>query len=51
MINKEITCNGKNVDIRSIRQSDYKIFLDWQELDELNRYFPNKNFWDYCLLI
>lgn len=44
MINKEITCNGKNILIRSLQQSDYKIFLEWQELDELNRYFPNKNF-------
>ena len=44
MINKKITCIGKNIKIRSLQKTDNKIFAEWQDLDEVNRYFPNKNF-------
>jgi len=44
MINQQITCLGKKINIRSLKKSDEKIFAEWQEMEEYNRYFPNINF-------
>ena len=44
MINQQITCLGKNINIRSLKESDEAIFSEWHELEEQTRYFPNVNF-------
>ena len=44
MINQQITCLGNKINIRSLKESDDKIFATWKDLDEEKSYFPNKNF-------
>ena len=44
MINKNITCNGILVNIRSLNISDSNSVKSWKNIDETKRYFPNQNF-------
>ena len=44
MINKNITCNGILVNIRSLNISDSNSVKSWENIDETKRYFPNQNF-------